>query len=104
VSSAAAKVVLLERLASDPGAAPGERENARRAAARLRLRAPANDAPPYAPPRPPPRASRVERRGGVDCWVGDPPTHGPICAQGFGGCGDCLAIEAWRRWLRGQPA
>lgn len=102
MSSAAVKVALLERLAADPAAAPGERENAQRAAKRLRQRIPANDAPPYAPPRRQPPQTRVESRGGVDCWVGMPPTHGPVCSQGFAGCRDCADIEAFRRWLRGQ--
>lgn len=101
MSSAAVKVALLERLAADPAAAPGERDNAQRAAKRLRQRIPANDAPPYVPPRRQAPQTRVERRGGVDCWVGAPPTHGPVCAQGFGGCSDCLSIEAFRRWLQG---
>lgn len=103
MTGAAKKIAALEALARDPGAAPGERQNARTAAARLRAREPAS-APGWAPPPPPPPASsgRVEHRGGVAYWVGAPPVHGRRCRQTVGGCPDCEMIAAWREWLRGQ--
>jgi hypothetical protein len=97
--STARKVAALERLAADPHAAPGEADNARRAAARLRARAPASG---VRHPPPPPPAARVEARGGVYCWVGPPPTHGPECVQAYAPCPECAVIEAFRRWVRGQ--
>lgn len=110
----ASKATLLERLAADPAAAPNERANALRAAKRLRARAPASgvhEAPAAASPWPPPPSSsvpfhdrdrgHVEQRGGVAYWVGGVPTHGGQCAQGYAGCPECAAIDAYRRWLRG---
>jgi len=101
----AAKVAALERLAANPGAYPGERDAALRAAKRLRERAPrsaVHHEPPKAPPPPaPPPRGRAESRGNVHCWVGLPPVHGPVCAQGSGGCGECAELAAFRRWLKG---
>jgi hypothetical protein len=96
----AGKVAALERLAADPAAAPGERDNALRAAKRLRARAPSSAAHHW-PPAPPPPRGRAESRGNVHCWVGPPPAHGPVCRAGFGGCPECAELEAFRRWLRG---
>ena len=87
------------RLARNPAAAPNEARNALAAAEKLRQREPRSD-PWHAPPRPPP--GRVEQRGGVECWVGNPPTHGAVCSQGFNGCAECQAIDRWRRWLKGM--
>lgn len=91
--SAAGKVAALERLAANAAATPGERDNALRAAARLREREPV-------PPSSPRVAAGPQWRGGVECWVGEPPAHGRVCFQGAGGCPECNAIERWRAWLR----
>lgn len=103
--TAAAKIAALERLASDKGATAGERDNALRAAAALRARAPDSGLHDRPEASPPPRGG-VESRGGVDYWVGEPPIHGRRCTGGgegssLGGCLDCARIETWRRWLRG---
>jgi len=102
----ASKATLLERLAADPSAAPGERANALRAAKRLRERAPASDVyaaplPSSSPPFNPFQRGHVEQRGGVAYWVGGVPTHGAHCVQGYAGCAECAVIDAYRRWLRG---
>lgn len=101
------KVAALERLAANPGAAPGERSNALSAAVRLRERSPGSFEAPLPPPRPsppPPQWGHVESRGGIDCWVGSQPMHGPICGgggEGLPGCPECARIAKWRRWLQG---
>ncbi len=92
----AEKAALLERLAANDGASPAERETALRVASRLRARAPSSVRPSA-----PSSAGAPQWRGGVECWVGEPPTHGPVCFQGSGGCPECNAIERWRRWLKG---
>lgn len=93
--SAADTIERLLRLASNPAAAPNEARNALAAAEKLRKREPSSAPPPPTPPPP----GRVEQRGGVECWVGNPPKHGPVCSQGYGGCAECQAIARWRRWL-----
>jgi hypothetical protein len=104
------KLADLERLASNRGAAPGERDNALAAAKRLRARLElfGEPAPASPPPRPAPQWGHVESRGDVNCWVGPPPTHGPYCSGGgegsSNGCGECALIIKWRRWLQGQAA
>lgn len=102
------KLAALERLAGDRGAAPQERENALAAAAKLRARLDPFDPFPSPPPRPAPQWGHVESRGDVDCWIGDPPTHGPRCSGGgegsSNGCRECALILKWRRWLQGLAA
>lgn len=96
MTAPAEKAALLERLAANDGATPAERETALRLAARLRERAgaPSSARPSVA------SSARAEWRGGVECWVGEPPVHGRVCFQGPGGCAECAAIERWRAWLR----
>lgn len=93
------KVEALLRLARDPHAAEGERRNALAAARKLAAKADESNVH-NARPRPPP--GRVEPRGGVECWVGDPPMHAAVCRQGSNGCPDCARVLAFRMWLRGQ--
>lgn len=96
MTSLSEKATLLERLAANGAASPAERETALRVASRLRARAPSS-----ARPSAPSSAGAPEWRGGVECWVGEPPAHGRVCFQASGGCPECNAIERWRRWLRG---
>ncbi len=71
-----AKIDALLRLARDPQAAPGERRNAIAAARKLAEKCDeARERPSGVHERPPAPPGRVERRGGVDCWVGAPPVH-----------------------------
>lgn len=94
------KAALLERLAANDAATPAERETALRVASRLRARAPSSPRP-SAPSSPhASSAGAPQWRGGVECWVGEPPVHGRVCFQGPGGCVECNAIERWRAWLR----
>lgn len=92
------KIEALLRLARDPQAAPNEARNALSAARKLAAKADASGV--HQRPRAP--TGRVESRGGVECWVGDPPVHGPRCRQTGAGCPDCLRVIAFRAWLAGQ--
>lgn len=92
----AEKIRALERLASDPGAAPNERSNARSAAAKLRMRSPE----PFARSEPEPRVRPTS--SGFDVWEGAEPVHGPRCYQSYGGCQDCQRIQRFRSWLLGS--
>lgn len=89
----AATIAALERLASDPSAAPGEARNARAAAAKLRRKRGGESSAPSSGP---------SRLGDFEVWTGEPPVHGPRCVQGFSGCIDCQRIERFRAWLRGR--
>ena len=119
-ASLAAKLEKLLRLAGNAGATGPERETARKVADRIareleQLRGTGGPSPSSGASSAssaggpwgwsaPSSAGYTERRGGVDCWVGDPPTHGPRCQQFGQGCPDCLRIEAFRRWLNGSKA